>query len=98
CPAFFPARYPLLPWRSFTAVGRHDGPHMAPCTWPDGTAAWAARRETRWTACRVGLMLVRMEFCLHADVESFWDAAGPLYEADPIRHTVALTVIGGMRA
>lgn len=69
-----------------------------PCTWPVGTAVWAARRETRWTACRVGLMLVRMEFCLHADVESFWDAAGPLYEADPIRHTVALTVIGGMRA
>src|SRR5690606_16208146 len=98
CPAFFPARYPLLPWWSFTAVGRHDGPHMAPlyvARWDRGVGRSA---ETRWTACRVGLMLVRMEFCLHADVESFWDSAGPLYEADPIRHTVALTVIGGMRA
>lgn len=34
-----------------------------------------------------------MELVRHADVESFARAARPLYEADPLRHTVALTVL-----
>lgn len=39
-----------------------------------------------------------MDVRLHADPEDFWNAAGPIYESDPIRHTIPLTVITGLRA
>jgi GNAT superfamily N-acetyltransferase len=32
-----------------------------------------------------------MEARIHEDLREFWDIAGPLYLADPVRHTVALT-------
>lgn len=34
-----------------------------------------------------------MKAALHDDPREFWELAGPLYEADPLRHTVALTVL-----
>lgn len=39
-----------------------------------------------------------MDFLVHDNPEDFWAAAGPLYEADPLRHTIALTVLSGLRA
>ncbi len=38
-----------------------------------------------------------MEIVLHDDPGAFATAAGPLLEADPLRHTMALTVLDGMR-
>src|SRR5690242_43482 len=37
-----------------------------------------------------------MEIVLHDDVGPFAAAAGPLLEADPLRHTVELTVLDAM--
>jgi predicted GNAT family acetyltransferase len=37
-----------------------------------------------------------MEVRVHDDVEKFWAAAAPVYLADPVRHTLALTVIRRM--
>ena len=38
-----------------------------------------------------------MEIVLHDAAESFADAAGPVLRADPLRHTIALTVLDGIR-
>jgi predicted GNAT family acetyltransferase len=37
-----------------------------------------------------------MKVVQHTDVTTFWRHAGPLYLADPIRHTVAVTVFRGL--
>lgn len=34
-----------------------------------------------------------MDIVVHPDATDFWQATGPIYESDPVRHTVALTVI-----
>jgi GNAT superfamily N-acetyltransferase len=34
-----------------------------------------------------------MEVRVHEDLREFWDIAGPRYLADPVRHTLALTVV-----
>ncbi|WP_394838600.1 GNAT family N-acetyltransferase [Pendulispora rubella] len=39
-----------------------------------------------------------MRVRVHADLTEFWALAKPLYAADPVRHTVALTVIGNLVA
>lgn len=46
-----------------------------------------------------GLLNARgMDFQLHDEPEAFWAATGAVYEADPIKHTVALTVLRGLLA
>jgi RimJ/RimL family protein N-acetyltransferase len=39
-----------------------------------------------------------MEGIFHDDLEDFWRLAGPVYEADPVLHTVALAVLTAERA
>lgn len=39
-----------------------------------------------------------MDFLVHDDPAGFWAETGPLYEADPIKHTIALTVLSTLRA
>lgn len=43
-------------------------------------------------------MLIVMDFVLYDDPADFWSVTGPIYESDPIRHTVALTVLSTLRA
>jgi predicted GNAT family acetyltransferase len=38
-----------------------------------------------------------MRAVLHTDLDAFWAKAEPVFRADPIRHTVALTVFHGLR-
>lgn len=39
-----------------------------------------------------------MKVISHSTVTDFWQAAGPLFAADPVRHTVAMTVIARLLA
>lgn len=39
-----------------------------------------------------------MDFVVHDDPADFWAETGPMYEADPITHTIALTVLSTLRA
>jgi GNAT superfamily N-acetyltransferase len=39
-----------------------------------------------------------MDGRFHDDLEEFWRLAGPVYEADPVRHTVAISVLTAERA
>ncbi|MBP2473862.1 putative GNAT family acetyltransferase [Crossiella equi] len=34
-----------------------------------------------------------MDARVHTDIQEFWDLAGPLFLSDPVRHTVAVTVL-----
>jgi GNAT superfamily N-acetyltransferase len=38
-----------------------------------------------------------MKVVPHEDVHEFWRLAGPLYTEDPVRHTVAISVLGRLR-
>lgn len=39
-----------------------------------------------------------MKVISHPSPDDFWQAAGPLFTADPVRHTVAMTVLARLRA
>lgn len=39
-----------------------------------------------------------MDFTLYDEPDAFWTAVAGVYEADPIRHTTAMTVLAGLRA
>lgn len=39
-----------------------------------------------------------MDFVLYEEPDAFWSAVAGVYEADPIRHTTAMTVLAGLRA
>lgn len=39
-----------------------------------------------------------MDFVVYDEPDAFWTAVAGVYEADPIRHTTALTVLAGLRA
>jgi GNAT superfamily N-acetyltransferase len=42
-------------------------------------------------------MLAGMDFVLYDEPDAFWSTVAPVFEADPIRHTIALTVLSGLR-
>ena len=41
-------------------------------------------------------MKIAMKITRHADPAAFWERVAPLYRADPLRHTIALTVLDAL--